>query len=62
MANAVQISANEIKFMIKRSVEGLGFTLGDQLGAGMRVAACYQYGVVDDKAIAAALSSLLPEV
>ncbi len=62
MADSVALSANEIKFMIKRSVEGLGFSPGDQLGAGMRVATCYQYGLVDDKTIHNALDSLLLDV
>jgi len=62
VADSVVLSASEIKFMVKRSVEGLGFSPGDQLGAGMRVATCYQYGLVDDNAIANALDSLLPNV
>ena len=62
MADSVALSANEIKFMIKRSVEGLGFSPGDQLSAGMRVATCYQYGLVDDNTIHNALDSLLPDV
>ncbi|MDP6968159.1 MAG: hypothetical protein QGG88_03485 [Gammaproteobacteria bacterium] len=62
MASLVQISANEMKFLVKRSVEGLGFTPGDQLGAGARAAACYQYGLANSTVIDAALSGLQPGV
>lgn len=58
MADLLQISANEMKFLVKRSVEGLGFTPGDQLGAGARAAACYQYGLANSAVIDAALSNL----
>lgn len=58
MAKVIQISANEMKFLVKRSVEGLGFTPGDQLGAGMRAAACYQYGLANSSVIDGALSAL----
>ena len=58
MADLLQISANEMKFLVKRSVEGLGFAPGDQLGAGARAAACYQYGLANSAVIDAALSNL----
>ncbi len=62
MSNLLQISANEMKFLVKRSVEGLGFSPGDQLGAGVRAAACYQFGLANSAVIDAALSGLKVEV
>ena len=62
MTNLLQISANEMKFLVKRSVEGLGFTPGDQMGAGVRAAACYQYGLANSAVIDAALSALKQDV
>ncbi|HCH25203.1 MAG TPA: hypothetical protein DE179_13010 [Oceanospirillaceae bacterium] len=62
MTDLLQISANEMKFLVKRSVEGLGFTPGDQLGAGARAAACYQYGLANSAVIDAALSSLQADI
>ncbi len=62
MANLIQISANEMKFLVKRSVEGMGFAPGDQLSAGARAAACYQYGLANSTVIDAALASLQPDV
>lgn len=62
MANLLQISANEMKFLVKRSVEGLGFAPGDQMGAGVRAAACYQYGLANSRVIDEALSALKQDV
>lgn len=62
MADLLQISANEMKFLVKRSVEGLGFAPGDQMGAGVRAAACYQYGLANSAVIDAALTGLQTDV
>lgn len=62
MANLMQVSANEMKFLIKHSVKSLGFSLGDQINAGSRAATCYQYDLVDSQLISAALDHLCIDV
>jgi hypothetical protein len=62
MANLMQMSANEMKFLIKHSVKSLGFSLSDQINAGSRAAACYQYDLADSQLIAAALDHLCIDV
>ena len=62
MVKMVQLSANELKFFVKRSVEGLGFAPGDQLSAGLKAASCFQLGLTNSKVLDQALSALKVEV
>ena len=62
MADEVQISANEMKFFIKRSLEGMGFNPGEQIEAGRRVAVAWQYGLVDSALLSACLRHLKPSI
>ncbi|MGY8905829.1 hypothetical protein ABXT60_05400 [Candidatus Njordibacter sp. Uisw_056] len=58
MSELIQVSANEIKFLVKRSVEGLGFPPGDQLSAGIKAAAAFQLGLANSKLLDKALDAL----
>ena len=58
MSELVQISANELKFLVKRSVEGLGFSPGDQLSAGIKAAAAFQLGLANSRLLGKALDAL----
>lgn len=58
MSELMQLSANELKFLVKRSVEGLGFSPGDQLSAGIKAAAALQLGLANSRLLNKALDSL----
>ena len=58
MSELIQVSANEIKFLVKRSVEGLGFPPGDQLSAGIKAAAAFQLGLANSRLLDKALDAL----
>jgi hypothetical protein len=58
MSELVQISANELKFWVKRSVEGLGFSPGDQLSAGIKAAAAFQLGFANSSLLGKGLDAL----
>jgi|GEM_PF-273453 len=58
MSELVQISANELKFLVKRSVESLGFAPGDQLSAGSKAAAAFQLGLTNSHVLNLALDAL----
>ena len=58
MPELIQISANELKFLVKRSVEGLGFSPGDQLSAGVKAAAAFQLGLANSKLLNKGLDAL----
>lgn len=58
MSELIQISANELKFLVKRSVEGLGFSPGDQLSAGVKAAAAFQLGLANSNLLSKGLDAL----
>jgi len=58
MSELIQISANELKFLVKRSVEGLGFAPGDQLAAGIKAASAFQLGLANSGLLNQALDAL----
>jgi hypothetical protein len=58
MSKLAQVSANELKFLVKRSVEGLGFSPGDQLSAGIKAAAVFQLGLANSRVLDQALDAL----
>lgn len=58
MSELLQLSANELKFLVKRSVEGLGFSPGDQLSAGIKAAAAFQLGLANSQLLVAGLDAL----
>jgi len=62
MPELIQISANELKFLVKRSVEGLGFSPGDQLSAGVKAAAAFQLGLANSKLLNKALDALNSDI
>ncbi|MBT3436662.1 MAG: hypothetical protein HOH02_01405 [Oceanospirillaceae bacterium] len=58
MSELIQLSANELKFLVKRSVEGLGFAPGDQLSAGIKAASAFQLGLANSGLLSQALDAL----
>jgi len=62
MSELMQLSANELKFLVKRSVEGVGFTPGDQLSAGIKAAAAFQLGLANSQLLNLALDHLNNDV
>ncbi|MCO4837516.1 MAG: hypothetical protein KC426_05450 [Oceanospirillaceae bacterium] len=58
MSKLMPLSASELKFLVKRSVEGLGFSPGDQLSAGIKAAAAFQLGLANSKLLNNALDAL----
>ncbi|MDC9719519.1 MAG: hypothetical protein PSN46_02200 [Gammaproteobacteria bacterium] len=62
MSELMQISANELKFLVKRSVEGLGFSPGDQLSAGIKAASAFQLGLANSHLLAKGLDALNSEI
>lgn len=58
MPDMLQISANELKFLVKRSVEGLGFSPGDQLSAGIKAATAFQLGLANSHLLTEGLDAL----
>ena len=58
MPKLMSLSANELKFLVKRSVEGLGFPPGDQLSAGIKAAAAFQLGLANSRLLNNALDAL----
>jgi len=58
MSELIQLSANELKFLVKRSVEGLGFSPGDQLSAGIKAASAFQLGLANSHLLAKGLDAL----
>ncbi len=62
MSELIQISANELKFLVKRSVEGLGFSPGDQLSAGLKAAAAFQLGLANSNLLGKGLDALSSDI
>ena len=62
MSELIQISANELKFLVKRSVEGLGFSPGDQLSAGVKAAAAFQLGLANSMLLNKGLDALNSDI
>ena len=58
MPELMQISANELKFLVKRSAEGLGFPPGDQLSAGLKAAVAFQLGLANSHLLVKGLDAL----
>lgn len=58
MPKLMSLSANELKFLVKRSAEGLGFPPGDQLSAGIKAAAAFQLGLANSRLLNNALDAL----
>ena len=62
MPELIQISANELKFWVKRSVEGLGFSSGDQLSAGVKAASAFQLGLANSSLLGKGLDALNSDI
>jgi|TARA_B110000503_G_scaffold83219_2_gene127016 hypothetical protein len=58
MPEMLQMSANELKSLVKRSVEGLGFSPGDQLSAGIKAATAFQLGFANSHLLVEGLNAL----
>ena len=58
MPDMLQISANELKLLVKRSAEGLGFSPGDQLSAGIKAAVAFQLGLANSHLLTEGLDAL----
>jgi hypothetical protein len=62
MSELIQISAYELKFWVKRSVESLGFSPGDQLSAGIKAAAAFQLGLANSHLLSKGLDALNSDI
>ena len=62
MSELMSISANELKSLVKRSVEGLGFSPGDQLSAGIKAAVAFQLGLANSNLLVKGLDALNSDI
>lgn len=62
MSELMPISANELKSLVKRSVEGLGFSPGDQLSAGIKAAVAFQLGLANSNLLVKGLDALNSDI